>query len=44
MYWAHHAVRGEIIKALQGLYLTIFLGGIFTLLQIYEYNMQHLVY
>ena len=37
--WAHHAVReGNNKEALQGLYLTVFLGGIFTLLQIYEYQ------
>ena len=37
--WAHHAVReGNNKEALQGLYLTVFLGAIFTLLQIYEYQ------
>ena len=37
--WAHHAVReGHNDEALQGLYLTVFLGAIFTCLQIYEYH------
>ena len=37
--WAHHAVReGHNEEALQGLYFTVFLGAIFTCLQVYEYQ------
>ena len=37
--WAHHELReGNNKEALKGLYYTVFLGFIFSLLQIYEYQ------